>query len=146
MRRVPLDRVDTGAVLGKTLYNERGDVLLRRGAELSPRYLDLLREKGFGTVYLHDPDTEDIDLDDVVSEHVRESATKNIYRFQQVVEKGKACGAHNLSGAMMRPSGLQELFPDSEPEDWPTYGAVLSSLGRGRLCANFESHAAMVAS
>src|SRR5215208_4101158 len=41
-----------------------------------------------------------------------------------VVEKGKVCGAHNLSGAMMRPSGLQELFPDSEPKDWPTYGQV----------------------
>jgi electron-transferring-flavoprotein dehydrogenase len=41
-----------------------------------------------------------------------------------VIEKGKACGAHNLSGAMMRPSGLQELFPDLEPSDWPTYGTV----------------------
>jgi electron-transferring-flavoprotein dehydrogenase len=41
-----------------------------------------------------------------------------------VIEKGKACGAHNLSGAMMRPSGLQELFPDVTPEEWPTYGQV----------------------
>src|SRR4051794_21029031 len=41
-----------------------------------------------------------------------------------VIEKGKACGAHNLSGAMMRPSGLQELFPDLTPDDWPTYGQV----------------------
>src|SRR3954464_5617735 len=41
-----------------------------------------------------------------------------------VIEKGKACGAHNLSGAMMRPSGLQELFPDLSPDDWPTYGQV----------------------
>jgi electron-transferring-flavoprotein dehydrogenase len=41
-----------------------------------------------------------------------------------VIEKGKACGAHNLSGAMMRPSGLQELFPDVEPSEWPTYGQV----------------------
>jgi electron-transferring-flavoprotein dehydrogenase len=41
-----------------------------------------------------------------------------------VVEKGKACGAHNLSGAMMRPSGLQELFPDVSPDEWPTYGQV----------------------
>ena len=86
MRRVPLDRVESGAVLGKTLYNERGDVLLRRGAELTGRYVDLLREKGFGTIYLHDADTEDIDLDDIVSEHVRSTATKNIYRFMQVVE------------------------------------------------------------
>ena len=28
-----------------------------------------------------------------------------------VIEKGKACGAHNLSGAMMRPSGLQDAVP-----------------------------------
>jgi electron-transferring-flavoprotein dehydrogenase len=41
-----------------------------------------------------------------------------------VIEKGKACGAHNLSGATMRPSGLQELFPDLSPSDWPTYGQV----------------------
>ena len=41
-----------------------------------------------------------------------------------VIEKGKVCGAHNLSGAMMRPSGLKELFPDVEPSDWPTYGTI----------------------
>ena len=41
-----------------------------------------------------------------------------------VIEKGKSCGAHNLSGAMMRPSGLKELFPDLDPSEWPTYGTV----------------------
>ena len=41
-----------------------------------------------------------------------------------VVEKGKACGAHNLSGAVMRPSAMAKLFPDVEPTDWPTYGEV----------------------
>jgi electron-transferring-flavoprotein dehydrogenase len=41
-----------------------------------------------------------------------------------VIEKGKVCGAHNLSGAMMRPSGLEELFPELDPKDWPTYGQV----------------------
>ena len=41
-----------------------------------------------------------------------------------VIEKGKACGAHNLSGATMRPSGLQELFPDVDPSEWPTLGQV----------------------
>src|SRR3954464_7839994 len=41
-----------------------------------------------------------------------------------VIEKGKACGAHNLSGAIIRPSGLQELFPDVAPSEWPTYGQV----------------------
>ena len=35
-----------------------------------------------------------------------------------VVEKGKTCGAHNLSGAVMRPAALQELFPSMSREDW----------------------------
>src|SRR5919197_2389969 len=41
-----------------------------------------------------------------------------------VVEKGKVCGAHNLSGAIMRPSAMKQLFPDVAPSDWPTYGEV----------------------
>jgi electron-transferring-flavoprotein dehydrogenase len=41
-----------------------------------------------------------------------------------VIEKGKACGAHNLSGAIMRPSAMRELFPDVDPKDWPTQGEV----------------------
>jgi len=41
-----------------------------------------------------------------------------------VIEKGKTPGAHLLSGANMRPSAIQELFPDLEPEDWPVYQEV----------------------
>ena len=39
-----------------------------------------------------------------------------------VVEKAKTCGAHNLSGAVMRPGPLQELFPDLSREDWRQEG------------------------
>src|SRR3954469_9815489 len=41
-----------------------------------------------------------------------------------LVEKGKGPGSHLLSGAMMRPSAMRELFPDLPEEDWPTYGTV----------------------
>jgi electron-transferring-flavoprotein dehydrogenase len=41
-----------------------------------------------------------------------------------LVEKGKGPGSHLLSGAMMRPSAMQELFPDLPEEEWPTYGTV----------------------
>ena len=36
-----------------------------------------------------------------------------------VIEKGKACGAHGLSGANLRPGVMRELFPDLEPSAWP---------------------------
>src|SRR4051794_28040662 len=35
-----------------------------------------------------------------------------------VIEKAKTCGGHNLSGAVMRPGPLQDLFPDLTREDW----------------------------
>jgi electron-transferring-flavoprotein dehydrogenase len=35
-----------------------------------------------------------------------------------VIEKAKTCGGHNLSGAVMRPGPLQELFPELTREDW----------------------------
>src|SRR5437868_13467000 len=39
-----------------------------------------------------------------------------------VIEKAKTCGGHNLSGAVMRPGPLQELFPDLTREDWRKQG------------------------
>src|SRR5271167_4767877 len=39
-----------------------------------------------------------------------------------VVEKAKTCGGHNLSGAVMRPQPLQELFPEMTREQWREEG------------------------
>ncbi len=39
-----------------------------------------------------------------------------------VIEKAKTCGGHNLSGAVMRPAPLQELFPELGREDWRKEG------------------------
>ncbi|HET8814735.1 MAG TPA: electron-transfer flavoprotein:ubiquinone oxidoreductase [Solirubrobacterales bacterium] len=41
-----------------------------------------------------------------------------------VIEKGKVAGAHLLSGANMKPSAMEELFPDLPKEEWPVYGEV----------------------
>jgi electron-transferring-flavoprotein dehydrogenase len=39
-----------------------------------------------------------------------------------VIEKAKTCGGHNLSGAVMRPGPLGELFPDLGREQWRQEG------------------------
>jgi electron-transferring-flavoprotein dehydrogenase len=41
-----------------------------------------------------------------------------------VLEKGKVAGAHQLSGGVMNPVSIRQLFPDLGPEDWPNYGPV----------------------
>src|SRR4051794_41815237 len=38
-----------------------------------------------------------------------------------VLEKGKVAGAHQLSGAVMNPVSIKQLFADMGPEDWPNY-------------------------
>ena len=35
-----------------------------------------------------------------------------------LIEKGRNAGSHLMSGAVMRPSAMQELFPDLAPEEW----------------------------
>ena len=39
-----------------------------------------------------------------------------------VIEKAKTCGGHSLSGAVMRPGPLEELFPDMTREQWREEG------------------------
>jgi len=39
-----------------------------------------------------------------------------------VIEKARTCGGHNLSGAVMRPGPLQELFPQMTRKDWRLEG------------------------
>src|SRR4051812_16776769 len=48
-----------------------------------------------------------------------------------IVEKAKTCGGHNLSGAVMRPGPLQELFPDLTREQWREGGVAFGGGGQG---------------
>jgi electron-transferring-flavoprotein dehydrogenase len=45
-----------------------------------------------------------------------------------VIEKAKTCGGHNLSGAVMRPGPLRQLFPDVSREDWRAEGFAFGAV------------------
>src|ERR671921_2237187 len=47
-----------------------------------------------------------------------------------VIEKAKTCGGHNLSGAVVRPGPLQELFPDLTREDWRKAGFAFGEVDK----------------
>src|SRR6202040_1490515 len=47
-----------------------------------------------------------------------------------VIEKAKTCGGHNLSGAVMRPEPLQELFPELTREQWRTEGFAFGEVDK----------------
>jgi electron-transferring-flavoprotein dehydrogenase len=47
-----------------------------------------------------------------------------------VIEKAKVCGGHNLSGAVMRPGPLEELFPEMSREDWRKEGFAFGEVDK----------------
>jgi electron-transferring-flavoprotein dehydrogenase len=47
-----------------------------------------------------------------------------------VIEKAKTCGGHNLSGAVMRPGPLQELFPEMTREEWRKEGFAFGEVDK----------------
>jgi electron-transferring-flavoprotein dehydrogenase len=52
-----------------------------------------------------------------------------------VIEKAKTCGGHNLSGAVMRPEPLQELFPDLTREQWREQGFAFGEVTKEAVYA-----------
>src|SRR6202050_2761938 len=60
-----------------------------------------------------------------------------------VVEKAKTCGGHNLSGAVMRPGPLQELFPEMTREQWREEGFAFGEVTKEAVYATPTSKVAL---
>jgi HD-GYP domain-containing protein (c-di-GMP phosphodiesterase class II) len=75
MIRVDLSNVAVGTKLAKPIYNERGAVWLKAGAELNERYLTLLRMRGVSAVFVDEPAAADVVVREALSEGTRGDAT-----------------------------------------------------------------------
>ncbi len=60
-----------------------------------------------------------------------------------VIEKAKTCGGHNLSGAVMRPQPLLELFPQLSREDWRKEGFAFGEVKKEGVYLTPTSKAAI---
>lgn len=85
MRLVATTSVDEGALLGKAIYNDQGQILLNEGARLEGRILNRLLDFGIDYIYIKDPDTDDIILANSISDELRVSAIMTIGEtFKQI--------------------------------------------------------------
>jgi putative nucleotidyltransferase with HDIG domain len=90
MRRAALKSLEHDAVLAKSILNERGQVLLTAGTRLTDRYLRHLIERGTQQVTIEDPDTDDIEIPDLISEALRATATHTVYKVYEAIETAVA--------------------------------------------------------
>jgi HD-GYP domain-containing protein (c-di-GMP phosphodiesterase class II) len=84
VRICPLRELETGMILGKSLFNEAGQLLLRAGYRLDADVLRRLRDSGRSAVYILEEGTEDIIPEDLLSEEARARA---VSAFTQTVER-----------------------------------------------------------
>ena len=80
-----LATVQPGYVLGKTVYTERGDVLLAEGTVLTQVYIDALRLRNFLTIHVEDGLSDDVRPNDIVSEQVRARTAAHVARMFDIV-------------------------------------------------------------
>lgn len=84
-----IDNVQYGAILAKNIYNERGEVLLKKGAALTVGLLTRLRNVGVSAIYTEDDRFDDIVGEDIISEQTKREALGNIALALEKVQSGK---------------------------------------------------------
>lgn len=76
MRIVSLEKVEVGDVLGKSIFNDRGDLLLAAGFRITNDMKQALLARGVGYLYVIDKLSENITPEDVISDVVRAQVSK----------------------------------------------------------------------
>lgn len=86
MLRLPIDVLEPGMVLAKPVIDSRGSVLLRQGVTLTDEYISNIRKRGFASVFISDGDTDDVIIEDILSDYMRrttQSTLAKIYDFSR---------------------------------------------------------------
>ena len=78
MRLVETSLRLTDTILGKAIYNEKGNVLLNEGVQLNRYLINRLLEMGVNYVYIEDVRTQDIKLQDSLPTALKQKALKSI--------------------------------------------------------------------
>jgi HD-GYP domain-containing protein (c-di-GMP phosphodiesterase class II) len=78
MRLLSTDSLVPGEKLGKSVQNERGQILLSEGIELSERMIQRLQDLNIPFVYIQDPRTEHIKPGKSISDNLRKEALETI--------------------------------------------------------------------
>lgn len=90
MRLLSMKQVRPGMKLGRTVFTDDGKVLLGVGMLLTDRLIDGLQRAGIDSIYIDDPRTNDIIVEDLIRPETRQVATETIQKtFKQITNSNK---------------------------------------------------------
>lgn len=91
MRKVFLSDLKGNEILGKTLFDEAGRIILKDGVTLTDRLIQKLEELGFTSVYITDQYSSGIESEDIISDELRQETKSSIKEMAtNFYKKGQA--------------------------------------------------------
>ena len=81
MRYINIDSARPGMVVGKSIYNEQGSVLINYRVKLTEKLIERMRKLGLLGLYINDDLSSDIQVDDLISDELGVKATKALVKL-----------------------------------------------------------------
>ena len=99
MRLVPTFCLKEGMVLGKSIYNKNGSLLLREGRDIKKQYIDKVIDLNIQGLYIDDELSKDIEIENVINEELRLNTVSKIKDIFIDMEKDSPSLDKNISMA-----------------------------------------------
>ncbi|MNI21192.1 Cyclic di-GMP phosphodiesterase response regulator RpfG [compost metagenome] len=97
MKYVHVDSVEPDECLGRTIFSSSGAVLLSEGVQLTVFMITTLRRIGATMLYIKDPNMEDIEIPDVISEETKRTVMKRMGETFDSIRSGKEFNTRSVS-------------------------------------------------
>ncbi|RKP48800.1 HD domain-containing protein [Cohnella endophytica] len=97
MKLVDIESVETGQILGKTIFSSNGTVLLSKGVQLTVYMISTLKRIGVTTVYIDNPMYRDISIDEVLSDETKRAVIHQMSEMFEALRSGKSFNSKAVS-------------------------------------------------
>lgn len=90
MRFIPAFSLREGLILGKSIYNNFGGLLLKEGSEIKQPYIEKILELGFQGLYIDDDISKDIEIENVISDELKLKSISKLKNMFMNIDKGSS--------------------------------------------------------
>lgn len=89
MIKIHVSALKPGMIVAKTIYDSDGTILISAGVALKETYIEGLRKRGIGEIYIQTDETVDIVIQDVIQEKTRMDAKRVMQETMNRIGLGK---------------------------------------------------------
>jgi HD-GYP domain-containing protein (c-di-GMP phosphodiesterase class II) len=127
MRLLPLPLVQPGMRLGKAILSEEGQTLLGYQVELTQSTIHKLGQLGYHQLYIEDPRTDDILIQDPLREETRSLVRGHLLRvFQSLMKSGGMLSAsEKMLFAKSASQSVHMILDDVQASSRPTDDTIM---------------------